>query len=82
MPIGKNFYGYNYGPTLTSQLMEEKPQDIAINDCRVWKFDVDHYNQTGKVRKLEYLREEKPPKTQKAHPNANGHFVWDKEGKA
>lgn len=67
---------YNANTVQTAQLMEEKPQDIAT-DCQVWKLDKEHYEKTGEVRKLEFLRTEKA-QTWSAYRKGS-HFVWDKE---
>lgn len=71
------YKSYNPGTTQTASLMEEDIQDIALSDCLVWKLDVEHYNRTGEVKKLEFLRVEKEPKLS-AHQEG-AHFVWDKE---
>jgi len=42
--------------------------------------DIELYNRTREVKKLEFLRSEQPLKAQKAHFNGS-HCVWDKEEK-
>ncbi|MDP4159802.1 MAG: hypothetical protein Q8911_08580 [Bacillota bacterium] len=47
----------NFGTLAAAQLMDEDIKSEA-KPCQVWKLDIEHYNRTGEVRKLEYLRDE------------------------
>jgi hypothetical protein len=71
------YKSHNPGTTQTAALMEEEIQDIALSDCQVWRMDVEHYNLTGEVRKLEFIRTEEQSKLT-AHKKG-AHFVWDKD---
>lgn len=78
MAGGRQFMGHNYGTGLTAKLMEEKPTQGA-GECKVYRMDKEHYERTGEVKMIEYLRTEDAPKAQKM-VCAKGRCVYEKEG--
>lgn len=67
--------GRVYGTAGIAQLMEEGKTETVSSDCEVWKMDVEHYNRTGEVRKLEHLRTEPRIKATKSQVARWGEFV-------
>jgi len=67
-----------YGTASTALMMEEKPSTEGAGECFVWSMDMELYNRTREVKKLEFLRSEQPLKVQRCKANGS-HLTWVKE---